>query len=406
MGAKRVAVYVLVICALFRCPAARSAEVPGVAIRYSPASSGIYLGSPGIAVLPNGRYVAKLDEFGPRSTEHGVAVTQVFESSDRGVSWSYLATVKGMYWATLFAHRGNLYLMGTTRYHGATVISRSEDGGQTWTRPKDKKSGLLLDDAKFHCAPVPVVVHKGRIWRAMEDAMGPDGWGGHFRAFMMSVPTDADLLDADNWTSSKRLGVDGQWLDGKFNGWLEGNAVATPEGHIVNILRVDYRLEGGKAAIIEISDDGKEATFDADRGFIDFPGGCKKFAIRYDPVSERYWTLSNAVLPRHQNENPERVRNALALASSSDLHDWTLRCIVLYHPDTTKHAFQYVDWLFDGDDMIVASRTAYGQGERAAFRQHDANYLTFHRIEGFRDLAMKDSAVGARPGEAAWRRQP
>jgi hypothetical protein len=378
-------------------------EVPGVVINYIPASSGIYVGSPGIAVLPNGRYIAKHDEFGPRSTEHGLAVTQVFESSDRGASWSHLATVKGMYWASIFVHRGNLYLMGTSKYHGAVVISRSDDGGRTWTTPQDRDSGLLLDGAKYHCAPVPVTVHRGRIWRAMEDAMGPGGWGGHFRAFMMSAPMDADLLKADSWTSSNRLGVDGRWLGGKFNGWLEGNAVAAPQGHVVNILRVDYRPEGGKAAVVKISNDGKEATFNATEGFIDFPGGCKKFAIRYDPMSKRYWALSNAVLPRHRNDNPERVRNALALMSSGDLHDWTMRCIVLHHPDTTRHAFQYVDWLFDADDMIVASRTAYGQGERAAHTQHDANYLTFHRIEGFRDLAMDDSAEGAKPGDAAWR---
>ena len=160
--------------------------------------------------------------------------------------------------------------------------------------------------------------------------------------------------------------------------------------------------KGGKAAVVEISDDGKEATFDADRGFIDFPGGCKKFTIRHDPVSERYWTLSNAVLPRHRKYNPERARNAVALMSSDNLRDWTMNCIVLYHPDTDRHAFQYLDWLFDGEDLIVASRTAYGQGERAAFRQHDANHLTFHRIERFRHLTMKDSAEGAKPGEAAW----
>ena len=90
--------------------------------------------------------------------------------------------------------------------------------------------------------------------------------------------------------------------------------------------------------------------------------------------------------------------------SSGDLRDWTMHCIVLYHPDTSRHAFQYVDWLFEGDDMIVASRTAYRQGEKAAHRQHDANYLTFHRIEDFRDLTMTDSAEGARPDQAAWHR--
>jgi hypothetical protein len=45
--------------------------------------------------------------------------------------------------------------------------------------------------------------------------------------------------------------------------------------------------------------------------------------------------------------------------------------------------------------MIVASRTAWGEGDLAAPRQHDANYLTFHRIKNFRNLTMEDSASGA-----------
>ena len=382
------------------------AEVPGVVINHMPAASGVYLGSPGIAVLPDGTYVAKHDEFGPRSTERGVAITQVFRSADRGATWSHLATVENMYWASLFAHRGALYLLGTSRYHGHAVISRSDDDGKTWSVPKDRRSGLLLDDAKFHCAPVPVTVHGGRIWRAMEDAEGPGGWGGHFRAFMMSAPANADLLNATNWTISNRLGRGAGWLGGKFNGWLEGNAVATPEGKIVNILRVDYRPEGGKAAVIRISADGKEAAFDPHTGFIDFPGGCKKFTIRFDPVSKMYWTLSNPVLPRHRGSNPERVRNAVGLMRSKTLRDWEVRCILLYHPDTSKHGFQYVDWLFDGPDIIAASRTAFGEGRHAAHNQHDANYLTFHRFGNFRTLTMADSADGARPGQAAWQPLP
>lgn len=382
--------------------AADSEKVPGVVINYIPATSGVFVGSPGIAVLPDGRYLAKHDEFGPRSTEQGEAVTQVFRSTDRGATWTHAATVRNMYWASIFVLGPDAYLIGTSRNHGAAVISRSSDGGTTWTTAKDRTCGLLLDDAKYHCAPVPVVIHQGRIWRGMEDVTGPGGWGTHFRAFMMSAPADANLLDAANWTASNRLGRDPQWLGGKFGGWLEGNAVVTPEGGIVDILRVDYKPEGEKAAVVRISKDGKEAAFDPATGFVEFPGGAKKFTIRYDPASKAYWTLSNPVLPRHKDPDPARVRNAVALTRSADLRQWEIRCIVLYHPDVDKHGFQYLDWLFEGDDMIVASRTAYGQGADAARRQHDANYLTFHRLKNFRTLAMNDSVAGARPGDPAW----
>ncbi len=108
-----------------------------------------------------------------------------------------------------------------------------------------------------------------------------------------------------------------------------------------------------------------------------------------------YWTLSNPVLPQHKDPAPARVRNALALMRSSDLRQWEIRCIVLYHPDVDKHGFQYVDWLFEDSDIIAASRTAYGQGDDAAHNQHDANYLTFHRFANFRELTMDDSTPGA-----------
>jgi hypothetical protein len=47
--------------------------------------------------------------------------------------------------------------------------------------------------------------------------------------------------------------------------------------------------------------------------------------------------------------------------------------------------FQYVDWIFDGDDILYMSRTAYDGG----FRWHDANRITFGRIDNFRDLGTE-----------------
>ena len=41
--------------------------------------------------------------------------------------------------------------------------------------------------------------------------MGPGGWGGHFRVFVMSAPVGADLLKADSWTSTNRLGRGTGW---------------------------------------------------------------------------------------------------------------------------------------------------------------------------------------------------
>ena len=371
--------------------------VPGVAVAHSPASSGIYVGSAGIVIQPDGTYLAKHDEFGPHSTESTNAITHVYRSTDRGRSWEHLARVEGLFWANIFHHQDAAYMMGTSagHRHGHCVIRRSDDGGRTWTSAEDENSGLLFPDISYHTAPVPVVVHNGRIWRAMEDEKSGGGWGHMFRAFMMSAPVHADLLDASSWTSTNALPRDPNWLGGQFRGWLEGNAVVDPAGNIVNILRVN--VEGpsriaGKAAVVRISGDGQTATFDPDAGFIDLPGGAKKFTIRYDKQSEAYWSLTNPVMS-HTERNAGSVRNTLALLRSEDLIHWKMRCILLHHSDVVHHGFQYPDWVFDGDDIVAAIRTAYDDGLGGARNAHDANYLTFHRFENFRDLTLDDSVV-------------
>lgn len=78
------------------------------------------------------------------------------------------------------------------------------------------------------------------------------------------------------------------------------------------------------------------------------------------------------------------MRNTLALCSSSDLINWTIDTTVLHHPDTLKHGFQYVDWQFDGDDIIAVSRTAYDDGLGGADSYHNNNLFTFHRIKKYR----------------------
>jgi hypothetical protein len=369
-------------------PAAFPAQPPGVVVAHSPAHTRQYIGSPSIVVLQDSSYVASHDLFGPGSTLNR---TRLYASRDRGTSWGKLTEIEGQWWSSLFIHDGALYLIGTSREDGFAVMRRSTDGGRTWTTPADNRTGLLLSDGKYHCAPVPIVIHNRRIWRAMEDAMGPGGWGRQFHAFMMSAPTNADLLKAENWTFSNRLGYDASYLGGKFGGWLEGNAVATPDNGVVNILRVDFRAGPEKAAVIEISADGKRASFNSGTGFIDFPGGCKKFTIRRDPRNGAYWTLSNYVPELLRPGNPERTRNTLALVRSPDLQHWEVRCVLLHHPDPGKHAFQYVDWQFEGEDVIAVARTAFDEESGEAHNQHDANYLTFHRFKNFRRLTSRDS---------------
>jgi hypothetical protein len=372
----------------------RFESVPGVVIDHSPASSGLYIGSPSLAILTNGNYVAAHDFFGPKSAEFVSARSSVFRSSDRGQTWKRVSEITGAFWSSLFVRNGALYLLGLDRHHGNIIIRRSVDQGATWTSPTNHHCGLLRDNGEYHCAPMPVLEYNGRLWRAFEWRQPPVAWGINYRAGMLSAPVDAELLDANSWTNSNFLPSDRAWNQGDMGAWLEGNAVVAPNGELLDILRVQTDSPREKAALVHLSRDGCQASFDPTKDFVDFPGGAKKFAIRFDPQSKLYWSLASMVLERDRTNNPGSIRNTLALTCSTNLIHWTIRSVLLYHPDVKNHGFQYVDWQFDQDDLIAVSRTACDDGLGGAHNNHDANFLTFHRFANFRRLTMADSPPG------------
>lgn len=239
----------------------------------------------------------------------------------------------------------------------------------------------------YHCAPVPVVFHKGRIWRAFEYT-ADKGWG-HFDALMLSIDVHDDLLDASKWTASNRLPFNaGQHPD--YTSWLEGNAVVSPDGGMIDMLRVHHKGDD-IAAMVRVSEDGKELSFDPATGFVNMPGACKKFTIHFDRKSKRYWSLTNYV-PSAEKEKAsrlrhplERARNSLVLISSQDLISWDKHHRIIYSPEILKHGFQYADWKIDGKDIVAVVRTSFGQNTNP----HDANHITFHRVKDFRKLTKK-----------------
>ncbi len=351
------------------CFAVAAPAPPGVVIDYEPAQSGLYIGSPSIVILPNGDYVSSHDLFGPKAAHQTAPVTKIFRSRARGKTWQKMAQLDHQFWSNLFVHQGQVFLMGTNFEYGRIVIRRSLDNGATWS-----DAAFLTNDPGYHTAPVPMLEKDGRLWRAME--FHPDGPWGHFEAFMMSTPADGDLLDPNSWTMTERLPYPANAGEGAT--WLEGNAVAAPDGSVLDILRV-ANVE--KAAILKVQSD--KLRFE---GLVEFPGGSKKFSIRYDPTTRMYWTLSNPALKEYamSAKDPGSVRNTLVLMSSKDLHKWTIARTILSHPDPEKHGFQYVDWQFDQSDIVAVSRTGFDDDFGGPPRAHDANYLTFHRIQDFR----------------------
>jgi hypothetical protein len=197
-----------------------------------------------------------------------------------------------------------------------------------------------------------------------------------------AVPVAADLLDQNRGRFYDQM--DHPWSHSQ---WIEGNIVVDPGGELVNILRWNDRGDFcgepnlDRAVIVHVSADGQKLAMDRD--IIEFPGGGSKFTIRLDGQSGRYWSLVNV---EDISEGPLPYRNHLCVSSSEDLRSWVVHERILYHPDPKFHAFQYVDWVFDGEDIIFVSRTAYDDDTGGAYRAHDANFLTFHRLESFRYL--------------------
>jgi hypothetical protein len=388
-------------------------------VKYQPERARTRLGSPSIVRLPDGALLATHDYFGlpncPKNHESEESLTSVYRSEDDGASWQNITHIMNCYWSSLFVHQGSVYILGTSQQYGSIVIRRSDDGGFTWTHPADAKSGLLFrggifhDPPNYHCAPVPVVLHQGRLYKAFEDC-DPLVWGVGFQACVISAPADADLLAAASWTMSNKIPFDPAWTPAEWGaverpGWREGNVVVAPDGELWNILTFEATpLWQEKSPRIKIHDAGQRISFDPTSGYIDFPGSKAKFSIRQDPVTGKYLSLVNNIASPDllkdmlasgalntwvHRSHLIRQRNVMSLTVSDDLWNWrVVRTLMTDDTGLTPEdsirltGFQYVDWQFDGDDLIYLVRTAY----RGAHNFHDSNRMLYGVLRNFRSL--------------------
>lgn len=157
------------------------------------------------------------------------------------------------------------------------------------------------------------------------------------------------------------------------------------------MIRVNSEPYVNIAALIEVSEDGNTITFDPDNDFIDLPGGMAKFTVRYDPESKLYLSLVN------NNIDPDgsvTQRNMVSLIASADMRNWEILKNVVqcdrpinWDESLSSTGFQYIDWHFDGDDILFVSRTAYDSNTSNPYKAwHNANLMTFHRIENYASL--------------------
>ncbi|MFT5369531.1 MAG: hypothetical protein ACI8V2_004509 [Candidatus Latescibacterota bacterium] len=367
----------------------RTGYVPGTVVNYIHPDdytfmpSGRSPASPSLLQLPNGFLLASHDIYWGKAAQN---LTHVFISKDNGTTWSFQSQIFPSFWTKLFFHHGVLYAFGMDGEYGDLNIFKSTDEGRTWSAPTLMCKGGNRDVGGPHKAPMPVVEFKGRLWTAFE--YGSWSLPSYHDSGFASIAVDDDLMVRENWVISEFLRYSNDWdgvCKGEARGYLEGNIVITPEDTLVNVLR--YQIEHcdpnyGRAIVLGIDHDHPEKAPTFNR-LIRFHGNFSKFTINYDSVSGYYYALVNRVTQKAELKQ----RNCLTLTRSKDLDNWEMVRDILnfqdngWKEDLKKVGFQYIDWIFEGEDILFLSRTAINN----AYNFHNANYLTYHRIEHFRD---------------------
>ena len=157
---------------------------------------------------------------------------------------------------------------------------------------------------------------------------------------------------------------------------IEGTLVVSPEGKLLNVLRF---AGDGHAICYEVNVNDPDAPLTY-HSLLNFPAHLSKFTIKYDDKSGYYYSVATKI---HDKTTPW-ARNLLSLLKSKNLTDWeTVKDIYDYTDCNPKYTgFQYVDYEFNGDDIIFVCRTALNKPND----YHNSNYQTFDVIKNFRSL--------------------
>ena len=336
-------------------------------------------------------------------------------SRDGGRNWDPLPALDlcdGM----PFVHGGGLYLLANNRgeltadatgrqTHGGPpqardiVISRSDDGGQSWVAP------VTLFEGSYWNAPTGYAVENGRLYRAFDvpnPGLAEDGVAGRSNVVVVG-DLSRDLLEPAAWRISPPVGFPGVPASLKRglytrigeDRWLEPNVVCVRgKLRVIARARIDYLATAGVCAVCDIADDGENLS----HRFVQFhpmPGGQCKFFIIHDEASDLFWTPANLITNSQDVEWGERLkakgfhqspgneRRFLMLLYSLDALNWfQAGCIAM--SKSPLQSFHYAAPLIEGDDLLILSRTSSPN----ARHQHDSDLVTFHRVRDFRGLAL------------------
>lgn len=336
--------------------------------------SGRYLCSPSMLRHPQGYLLASMDLYGGGYPQN---LTMIFRSDDDGKTWRYVTDLFPAFWTKMFIHNGELYALACSTEYGDLLIGKSVDGGCSWTEPtvlfrgSNGKRGFT----GIHKNPQPVITYDGRIWNTLEWG----SWGECYHAAMvMSADVNSNILDASSWSFSEPVKYDSSWegtAQGQSAGNIEG-CLTVLNGKLYNIMRYDMTQtipNYGRVLAYEVNTKNPEAPLSY--AFpIELPGNHSKFEIKYHEGRKKYFSI----ISRITDKEHIHMRNLLSLMVSDDCIHWEIAKDIysFLHEDCKKVGFQYVDFFFEGDDILFQCRTSMND----ANNHHDSNYATFDRL--------------------------
>ncbi|MBE6930609.1 MAG: exo-alpha-sialidase [Ruminococcaceae bacterium] len=346
--------------------------------------SGRALLSTSLVRVPSGALLAAVVVAVDRSVwPASPCLTRLHRSYDDGATWEYVCDILPSFDGSLFLHRNVLYFMTSSTDFGDVLLAASYDEGTTWTDPVTLFRGEGAYRWGWNTTSMAMLPHGGRLYKAIE--YGHVAKYGSNRAAapasavelvpnqifdlahylgMLSIDEDADLLVPENWSLSELYLP----VETDPHHCIEGNAVPTPSGGLVNIVRTRFT---GVSYVAAVDTDNPEKALIPLGEILNFPfSNDTKFEIKRDERDGMYIAVGNDL---------RFGRQVLCMAVSGDLETWRV-VYVIADGRGGDDAFSYADWIFSGEDILVLSRTAHN----GAVGAHDSNATTFHRIVNFR----------------------
>ncbi len=330
----------------------------------------VTVNNPAIHILSDGSYLA--------SQTASVKVGYVYRSTDKGGTWTRISDGLRQTYCALYEIGGALYSLGCDGVGGSLAVQKSTDGGAIWSANHILFNASETEDG-YHGGSSPFVEKNGRLYRAMGDRGGSGTWS----VLLLSMDLSDDPCDPASWTMSNKLYWNTSWLSATSTRWEEPALIKKADGSLAIIARIDGTTAKEYAALIDVNSD---TSISFNKVFA-MPGSAKRMTIAYDATSGKYWSL---VSPIYSNTaslyglNPSQNRNSMVLISSTDLVNWTRERTCIYSDNAFNNSYHYIDWRFDGDDLVSVFRCSADEERGLPLNYHDSNALGYFRVQNFR----------------------